>query len=313
MKRKVNRVGQNTLTVSLPSKWAKKYGVNVGDELEVVEEGGSLLVGAKVTLLKKEINVKILSSKYEFVKALIRNLYIHGFEKVKINYNSKLNYTYISKAVNELSGFEIIKETDKDCIIETISEIKSDKFTLFYNKLFQIAITILEILEKGLKERANKVDQSIVDELSKKSSKYACICRRGLVKNKLMNNDYAIVIMNNINLTHMIIRRCATCYKYILNNKVIGNQDSIGFLKEVTLLFNELYKLHLKKIDESLNITEKREHLIERTLPNLLTRNGNKNGFILHSLAMVVQLIGTMAPKIALMNEFYENQVEKDF
>ena len=35
MKRKVNRVGQNTLTVSLPSKWARKYNIKAGDEIVV--------------------------------------------------------------------------------------------------------------------------------------------------------------------------------------------------------------------------------------------------------------------------------------
>ena len=39
MKRKVNRVGANTLTVSLPSKWAMKYGIKAGDEIEGNEEG----------------------------------------------------------------------------------------------------------------------------------------------------------------------------------------------------------------------------------------------------------------------------------
>ncbi|MCK5630481.1 MAG: AbrB/MazE/SpoVT family DNA-binding domain-containing protein, partial [Nanoarchaeota archaeon] len=35
MKRKVNKVGQNTLTVSLPSKWVKKLNIKPGDELEL--------------------------------------------------------------------------------------------------------------------------------------------------------------------------------------------------------------------------------------------------------------------------------------
>ena len=38
MKRKINLVGQNTLTVSLPTKWAKRYNLKKGDEVEVSEE-----------------------------------------------------------------------------------------------------------------------------------------------------------------------------------------------------------------------------------------------------------------------------------
>ena len=38
MKRKINRVGPNTLTVSLPSKWAKRYGLRKGDEINLEEQ-----------------------------------------------------------------------------------------------------------------------------------------------------------------------------------------------------------------------------------------------------------------------------------
>ena len=44
MKRKVNRVGQNTLTVSLPSKWVKENDVKQGDELEIIEEHNKILL-----------------------------------------------------------------------------------------------------------------------------------------------------------------------------------------------------------------------------------------------------------------------------
>ena len=35
MKRKVNLVGQNTLTVSLPTKWARDNGIKKGDEINI--------------------------------------------------------------------------------------------------------------------------------------------------------------------------------------------------------------------------------------------------------------------------------------
>ena len=38
MKRKVNLVGQNTLTVSLPTKWAQEHGIKKGIEVELLED-----------------------------------------------------------------------------------------------------------------------------------------------------------------------------------------------------------------------------------------------------------------------------------
>ena len=54
MKRKINRVGQNTLTVSLPTKWVKKIGIKQGDELDIFEEGRNLTIG--VGNKRKKIN-----------------------------------------------------------------------------------------------------------------------------------------------------------------------------------------------------------------------------------------------------------------
>jgi len=43
MKRKVSQIGPATLMVSLPSKWAKQFGVKKGSELEIEEKGNKLL------------------------------------------------------------------------------------------------------------------------------------------------------------------------------------------------------------------------------------------------------------------------------
>ena len=46
MKRKVSQVGPATLMVSLPSKWARRYSVKPGDEVDLVEDGPKLIIGA---------------------------------------------------------------------------------------------------------------------------------------------------------------------------------------------------------------------------------------------------------------------------
>ena len=42
--RKVQRLGGSSLIITLPKQWAKRLNIKVGDELEVVEDGGRLLV-----------------------------------------------------------------------------------------------------------------------------------------------------------------------------------------------------------------------------------------------------------------------------
>jgi len=306
MKRKINMVGTGTLTVSLPSKWVKDNNLKKGDEVDLQEKGPSLILGAKPGAEKKEININLNSSDYTFIRALMRNLYIHGFELIRINYNSDIDYASISKAISDLDGFEITHESRSECTIETISDIRYEQFKTFYGKQFQIIRFMQELLNKAFKDGANESDKSIINSLNDKASKYACICRRSLTKNKLMNNDDAIVIFYVINIIHMIARNYNDCYEHIHKKNLKVSNDTKSFMKETTNLFDELYELNSKTKKLALTITEKREELLKNKLPLLLSKT-SKDGMVLHYLGEIVRLIGTIAPKIELMNDFLEN------
>ena len=62
MKRKVNRVGQNTLTISLPAKWAKNNNIKPGDELEIFEEPKLLMIHRKKA--RRKIKKVVLNLDY---------------------------------------------------------------------------------------------------------------------------------------------------------------------------------------------------------------------------------------------------------
>ena len=310
MKRKVNKVGQNTLTVSLPSKWVKKLNIKPGDELELAEDKDNLIIGGKIREHKKAITINLKSSYPKYIRALMRNLYIHGYEIIKIIYNNEKDYVSISDALNGLVGFEIIKESKDECIIESISDIKYDQYLLFLNKQFQIISTMQNLLLDAMTNQPNDVDFAIISSLSKKSSKYACICRRVLTRNNLMNDDEPLTIFFVINLIHMVARNYANCYKYIKENKIKTTKGNLDYLKESINLFNELYELYLKKKKGSLDITEKRQELLSITLKELFNKKAEP--MVLHYLAEIVRFIGTCAPKISLMNDFLKSNISNE-
>ena len=47
MKRKIIRQGHNTLTITLPTDWAKKLNLNAGDEVDLIEDNSSLVINGK--------------------------------------------------------------------------------------------------------------------------------------------------------------------------------------------------------------------------------------------------------------------------
>ncbi|MCK5026398.1 MAG: hypothetical protein KAS15_07400, partial [Nanoarchaeota archaeon] len=209
--------------------------------------------------------------------------------------------------IEGIVGFEIIKDSHEDCIIESISEISYEQYIIFLNKLFQVIMSIQDILKDGMKNKPNEVSASIVASLNKKSSKYACLCRRVLTKNYLMNHDDSIIIFNLIGLIHMAARNYANCYKYIYENKVRINKETLDYLDETITLFTELYNLYLKKKKGALDITEKRHHLLSKVLPDIFSKSANP--MILYYLAGVIRIVGTCAPKVSLMNDFLKDEI----
>lgn len=82
MRRKVIQLAGKTLVVSLPSKWVKKTVVNKGDELEITENGHSLVISQieKKVCTRTVIDVSGLNA--SLVWRYLTAAYIKGIEDI---------------------------------------------------------------------------------------------------------------------------------------------------------------------------------------------------------------------------------------
>ena len=55
MKRKIIKQGSGTLTISLPTNWAKLFKLKSGDEIDVTQEGKMLVVSTKERFKAKKL------------------------------------------------------------------------------------------------------------------------------------------------------------------------------------------------------------------------------------------------------------------
>ena len=99
MKRKVIQLAGKTLLVSLPIKWAKKYGIKKGNEVEVEERGKSLLIATEkaVSMEKKEI---VLSGPEEFIRRVISAEYKKGVSEITFKQFCKMGLTFSLYMIN---------------------------------------------------------------------------------------------------------------------------------------------------------------------------------------------------------------------
>jgi phosphate uptake regulator len=64
MRRKIIKQGNNSYTLTLPIKWVKEYNLDGADEVEIIEEEGSLKIVSEQKKIKKEISITI-NNKFE--------------------------------------------------------------------------------------------------------------------------------------------------------------------------------------------------------------------------------------------------------
>jgi phosphate uptake regulator len=180
MKRKINKVGTNTLTVSLPSKWAQKYDLKQGDELDVEEEGAVLKIASKSIPKGKTLQITI-DAPEKYMDRLVYGPYLKGYDEITYRYTSVTVYSKILAAVKNTLGFEVIESDEKKCVIKELSNLSEENFLKLISRLFSINKTMANSLQESLKNGLKQIEDLIEIEYS--CDKLTLYCRRIINKN----------------------------------------------------------------------------------------------------------------------------------
>ncbi len=155
MKRKINLVGNTTLTVSLPSKWVKRNNLKKGDEIILEENGGQLII------------------KSGAVKDKLKEIIINFDDNV----NSSIAWRYLKSAY--LQGYDIIivnfskstvPSTSKDDTITGKKEFGTEEFIYYVASRF-FAVAVFEQQGNSFVLKDIGIDSNVdVDDFGRKIS-----------------------------------------------------------------------------------------------------------------------------------------------
>jgi phosphate uptake regulator len=175
MRRKVIRQGHNTLTVTLPNKWAKRHGVEAGNEIEVKEQEKSLIITTDggSTLKRTVVDISGLDSLLIWrhlvsaYRAGYNEIIVKGIEHSSKNLYSAFSYNTlkylkhedilamspietINACVNRLIGVEIMEQKENQCVIKEMSDVTGKEFDNALRRIFHLMTTEADEVEKGL-------------------------------------------------------------------------------------------------------------------------------------------------------------------
>ncbi|MBU1201014.1 MAG: phosphate uptake regulator PhoU [Nanoarchaeota archaeon] len=292
MKRKVIQLAGKTLIVSLPSKWAKAYGVKKGDDIEVSEDDKRLIISPDVKFSSEKVT---LSSKDlgHFDKNYISYLYQKGCDEIRINYDSPEISKDINERVSNLLGFEIIDKGENYFVIKNVSDVLEEEFDTLLRRTFLIIIEIgkssLDALKKDERDRLEEIGhlEDMVD-------KFTDFCKRLLNKKGFKDfkkTPYVYTIIRDL-------EKVGDFYKYICeylsNNKDVKVDKETLLLLEQTnnffeLYYNLFYKFSKEKATE---FHSKKKSLLKQGY--LLMEKRNSDVLIVHHLVSLIMMISDM-------------------
>lgn len=145
MRRKVLKVGNASLAVSLPSAWAKQHQLTPGAEVTVTENGGQLTIGTTTERSSGSVSVTLPPAK-QFARRLILSPYIQGATTIELHYEDPKVRPLIDDALSYMMGFELIEQRAKSCTLTNVARGIEEEFPAMYTRLFHIVRTMLDSL-----------------------------------------------------------------------------------------------------------------------------------------------------------------------
>ena len=307
MKRKVNLVGQNTLTVSLPTKWVKDNNIQKGDEIELEEDGKEIRISTHISTTSKKTKIHLLQGNTWYIDQMIRIFYTSGYDELTVEFDESSLMVKIQEAVGKLWGFEIIEQGKTYCMIKAVSIPLEDSLEVLMKRFYLQTVSLFDMILEGLsKHDFNHLNE--FTQIYQSTYKINAFCKRILNKNKpytTQKNDSVYTIikrMGDISANTLYI------YRYLSKKTNLKIQkETIDYIKDTKDHFKLFYEtMFASKIDNIEKINKNREILITEKMTALLEKNKGPDSVVIYYCAEIVR--GVAAVGGALLVVCIENK-----
>jgi len=292
MKRRVIKQGHNTFTITLPIKWANKVELKPGSELDVSEQGTSLVIGTSNVSGKSTMaEIDITGLPNPLLWRLVSTAYRSGYDEIKINFEGIENdkerlaeFSYdvtdwfyrgelprervqrlspieaIQALVNRFVGVEIIEQKQNYVIIKQFGEISYKEFDNALRRIFRVLTFMGPDILSAIKadDRTTLKSMHMIDTNIDRFEDY---CLRVLNTKGYADYKKTSTIYTTIFLLEQLGDEYKRIAKHVVEDKVKYGPKSLKFFDEVNQQFeayNDLfYNFNLAKV---LKVFEKEEY-----------------------------------------------------
>lgn len=287
MKRKIIQLSSNTNVVSLPSEWTKRYALAKGDELDVQEVEGRLVLSTEKSLENSSISVN-LGNTMPMTTRILAALFKSGYDEIYIDYAFDDERKLIEDVIDRnFIGFEIVKQKENRIVARKVSEENIVEFDNVLRRIFYLI--------KFIGNEAMDADRKTMKELISKDieiNKLADFCRRMLNKKGYSKFKRTPALYYVVEELEKIADEYRDLLKYVLENDINLDRESFDKTNQFfDMVYDCFYAFELKKIAD---IGRTRQLLKEEFLEQIRQNLGKDR----HRAAVYI---------------FFRNIVEKSF
>lgn len=307
MKRKVIRQGHNTLTITLPTKWASKYGIKAGDELELNEKGRNIILKSNndVDIDKVQINASNMNERV--LRWIMSAAHKTGYDEIEVLNSSSKQIKIIHELIKELyMGFSIIEQTSNRCVLKAISKDVGSDFHLILRRAFLVTNSMAE----GTLDILRKKDYELLNGLiglEHSNNQLTNFCER--IINKIGHEEekkncfYYVIAWN--------LEKICDDYKYICEHlpgkKLTIKKEILDLLEETNKFFKEYYEIFYKfDIDTLSKLADKGKKLLKEARSMSRHIKHDSDFLILNSIIQIVLKTRDFSASYVAIKEFKE-------
>jgi len=274
MKRKVVKHGLSTLTISLPSKWAKANKVKSGDllELEVLKDRLVISWGGKKHF--EEVETTFTVEEEWYIYRILRHLYTSGYDEIKINYSKKEHLELIRKGLSKVTGMEIVESSPKYCLLKCVVSAEDSDYEQIVNRLLWLIQSQFDYFIKDCKNGKPSMARE-VEEIHKTVVRLNNLARRMI--NKMHLYDSVISKYVYWFLTSLLNISSFIVYSYecfVREGELRLTEGEFQLLNTVSDFYSSLVLAYKNKnINTTRKFFEEREALFDEVLEVLKEDN----------------------------------------
>jgi phosphate uptake regulator len=239
MKRKLVKQGAGSLTISLPKTWLDEKYLKSGDEIEINESKGDIIISSEIKKNKQTISITLNNELKSNLKNLLTQTYRQGIDVIELNNIDEKTYQQITDiSLNFLLGLEITNKSDTSCKLEMLTTQDSTNHIPSLKRIFFIINEMINLLQKDY------LNQNFKNEETFKKY-YASIDRniffikRNIIKSTTKKND-AIIEWEKLTMLMQIGHHIH--YTYTISQNYIKSKDN--YIIEIIETLQNYFKIY---------------------------------------------------------------------